>query len=57
MGLCQRHVQERGPQIKGYGDSLGQHRDEQAEAWAESAVRMTQEVASRAKVLEQLLRL
>ena len=51
-----RFVEERGPQIKGYGDLIRRHREEHAEAWLEAAVRMTQEGASLDQVLQRFLR-
>ncbi len=51
-----RFVEERGPQIKCYGDLIRRHREEHAAAWLEAAVRMTQEGASLDQVLQRFLR-
>lgn len=52
----QRFVKERGPQIKCHGDLIRRHREEHTEAWLIAALKMAQDGASPAQVLQRFLR-
>jgi hypothetical protein len=51
-----RFAEERGPQIKCYGDLIRRHREEHAEAQLKAAVGMTLEGAALDQVLQRFLR-
>ena len=52
-----RFQQERGAQIKTYGDLIRRHRDEHAIEWLTSAMQMMQETGDMQQVLQRYLRL
>ena len=52
-----RFCQERGPQIKTYGDLIRRHRNEHAIDWLTGALTMMQEVGDIQQVLQHFLRL
>jgi len=52
-----RFQQERGAQIKTYGDLIRRHRDEHAIEWLTSAMKMMQETGDLQQVLQRYLRL
>ena len=52
-----RFEQERGPQIKTYGDLIRQHRNEHAVDWLTGALEMMREVGDVQQVLQHFLRL
>lgn len=52
-----RFLQERGAQIKTYGDLIRRHRDEHAVDWLTGAMKMMQETGDMQQVLQRYLRL